>query len=565
LEWLPGYGRDIASSEELLTLADRLLESGELAFDATQPLVMIVARGESPDTQRLVELLRDAQPMFNDANDALEQAMQIRAGLDADRLSPRLQSLIEDDLDRFMPVMEQGLTAALALPDFLGATRNGPKTYLLLVQNEDELRPTGGFITAAGTLVIQDGQVLDVTFIDSGDLDNWEYPYPISPWQLDQYMNSPVLVLRDSNWFVDFPTSALYAETLFAYNYSHSVDGVIAFDQHMLVLILRALGPIEVAGTDELVDAENVIRYMRSAKSSPAGAPRPAEWTRKGFMKEITGAILSRVLDEQDVPWEALASALLQGLDQHHLLLQLDDERLSALIAARRWNGDVTPGEGDYLRVVDANVGFNKTSALVETSLIYDVDLTDTSKPIAHLTVIHKNKSSAEVECIHWGGERAPGEDAYPLNACYWNYMRIYKPLGTRLLDAAPQAVPKEWILLDRGGESQVDILDDDIEGLQAFGTMMVVPGSDSILTEFEFSLPKNILEISHDTSQVSYSLKVDKQPGTIAIPLTLRIHLPNGSVLVTTPPGAIVDGNNLLFETDLRLDLTLEVDYWLK
>jgi hypothetical protein len=340
---------------------------------------------------------------------------------------------------------------------------------------------------------------------------------------------------------------------------------VIAFDQHMLVLILQALGPIELSGTGEIVDQGSVIRYMRSAKAPPAGAALPDGWTRKGFMKEITEAILSRVLDDQNVSWEDLGRALLQGLDQHHLLVQLDDERLSTLIAARRWNGDVTPGEGDYLRVVDANVGFNKTSALIETSLVYDVDLTNTSKPIAHLTVVHKNKSSADVECIHWGGERVAGEDEYPLNACYWNYMRVYKPLGTRLLDTVPQAIPKEWILLDRGGESQVDILDDDIEGLQVFGTMMVVPGSDAILTEFEFGLPENILEIAPDTSQVSYSLKVDKQPGTIAIPLTLRIHLPNGAVLVTTPPGATVDGNNLLFETDLRLDLNLEVSYRLQ
>lgn len=565
LEWLPAYGRDIASSEELLTLADRLLESGELTLDATQPLLTVLERGERLDPPQLVEILRDAQPRLSDANDALEQAMQIRAGLDADQLSPRLQSLIEDDLDRLIPVMQQGLTVALALPDFLGATTNGPKTYLLLVQNEDELRPTGGFITAAGTLVIQDGHVLDVTFIDSGELDNWDHPYPISPWQLDEYMNSPVLVLRDSNWFVDFPTSALYAETLFAYNYSHSVNGVIAFDQYMLVLILQALGQIELSGTGEVVDAGNVINYMRSAKSPPAGTPRPEGWTRKGFMKEITEAILFSILQEQNVSWRELGSALLQGLDQHHLLLQLDDGHLSTLIAARRWNGDVTAGEGDYLRVVDTNVGFNKTSALVDTSLVYDVDLTDTSKPVAHLTVVHKNKSSADVECIHWGGEREPGEDEYPINACYWNYMRVYKPLGTSLLDAVPQAIPKEWILLDRGGRSQVDILDDDIEGLQAFGTMMVVPGSDTILTEFEFGLPEDILVISPDTSHVSYSLKVDKQPGTIAIPLTLRIHLPNGSVLVTTPQGTMVDGNNLLFETDLRLDLNLEVSYQLK
>ncbi len=75
-------------------------------------------------------------------------------------------------------------------------TNEGEKTYLLLVQNEDELRPTGGFITAAGSLLLDNGQISGMNFEDSGDLDNWDKPYPVAPWQLRQYMNSPVLVFR---------------------------------------------------------------------------------------------------------------------------------------------------------------------------------------------------------------------------------------------------------------------------------------------------------------------------------------------------------------------------------
>jgi hypothetical protein len=564
LGWIPEYGGDLASSREVLELADLLLQSGETSYVAFQPLLSLLDRDEEVDPPRLVELLEQARPQLMQANHFLEQAAQVRTGIDADRLSPRMQELM-DDLDRAIPVMDDGLKVTLALPDFLGASSSGPRTYLLLVQNEDELRPTGGFITAVGTLVIKDGQILKVTFIDSGELDNWDYPYPISPWQLEQYMNSPVLVLRDSNWFVDFPTSALYAETLFAYNYSHSVDGVIAFDQHMLVLILQALGPIELQGINEQVDAGNVITFMRSAKSPPVGEPVPDGWSRKAFMDQITEAILTRIFESGDVPWDELGDMLLQGLEQRHLLLQLDDASLSKVMAARGWNGALNTGPGDYLRVVDANVGFNKTSAFVDTSIAYDVDLTDLTRPLGHLTIIHRNHSSSNVECIQWGARRAEGEDDYPVNACYWNYMRIYKPAGTQLLDAAPQVIPDEWMILDRGVDGQVDVLEEEVKGLQAFGTLMVIPGSDSIVTEFQFGLPKWILVSTPDTDQVSYHLKIDKQPGTIAIPLTLRIHVPNGSVIESVPQGAIVEGNNLLFETDLSMDIALEIVFSVK
>ena len=126
---------------------------------------------------------------------------------------------------------------------------SGPKTYLLLAENEDELRPTGGFITSVGNLVLHDGQVISLEFEDVGNLDDWTKPYPAAPWQLQDYMDSPVLILRDANWFTDYPTSAMWAEYLYAYAHEHSEDGVIAFDQHFLVMLLGQLGPLQVAGS----------------------------------------------------------------------------------------------------------------------------------------------------------------------------------------------------------------------------------------------------------------------------------------------------------------------------
>lgn len=564
LEWVPVYGGDLASSREILELADVFLQSGETSYLASGPLMAAWEGEENVNPAQLVTLLQQQEPGFEHANNLLGQAVQIRAGLDDTRLSPGVQGIVHD-LDRSLPLMAEGLKVALALPDFLGASANGPRTYLLLVQNEDELRPTGGFITAVGTLVVKDGQVLNVSFVDSGELDNWDYPYPSAPWQLEQYMNSPVLVLRDSNWFADFPTSALYAETLFAYNSAHSVDGVIAFDQHMLVLILQALGPVQLAGIHDPVDAGNVISYMRAAKSPPMGEPVPDGWSRKAFMDQITKAILDRMFEGDGISWERLGTTLLQGLDQRHLLLQLDNASLASISAEHGWDGAIDAGRGDYLRVVDANIGFNKTSALVDLRIIYDVDLTDLTRPVGRLSVIHTNRSRSDVQCLQWGGQRATGEEDYPVNACYWNYMRIYKPAATQLLDATPQRVPANWMVLDHGVARGVDVLDEDLSGLQGFGTLMVVPGGGSVTNEFEFSLPGAILEAASDTDEIVYHLKVDKQPGTIAIPLTVRIHIPNGSFLDPLPAGAIVEGNHLLFETNLSVDVVLKVSFQVK
>jgi hypothetical protein len=556
--WVPVYGGDMRASRDLLKLADLLLDSSERTYLAFQPLLTALDQQSQPDPAQMVLLLNKAQPELKQARQTFDQVLSLRAGLNVQGFSPQVRSLIEQKLDPMLPLMDDGLAVGTAVPGLLGAASEGPRTYMLLAQNEDELRPTGGFITAVGTLVVQNGQVLHVNFVDSGDVDNWDYPYPQAPWQLEQYMNSPVLILRDANWFPDFPTSALYAESLYAYRYSHSVDGVIAFDQHLLVSLLEATGPVEVEGESTPIDSGNVVAFMRSAKTTPVDRPLPAGWSRKGFMDRITKALLVKIFVGKDISWEKMGSVLFQDLEQDHLLLQVDDPTLTPVLARRGWDGALHYEGGDFLMAVDANIGFNKTNAVVDTRLTYDVDLSDLTQPAATLTVTHHNNALADVSCLQWRVERPPGEKDYPIDACYWNYMRIYVPAGSELLEATPQHVPDEWMTWSNGVDAPVDLLDEEISGLQAFGTLMAVPGNGSQLDRFQYRLPANVLSMEGD--QYHYRLHVEKQPGTLAIPLTLRIHLPQHAVLKSSSLQASLQDGDLLIETDLRTDADLEL-----
>jgi hypothetical protein len=275
-------------------------------------------------------------------------------------------------------------------------------------------------------------------------------------------------------------------------------------------------------------------------------------------MDRIAKALLVKLFEGRDISWERMGSVLLQDLDQGHLLLQFDDPELTAVLARRGWDGALNYPGGDFLMVVDANIGFNKTNAVIATTLTYDVDLEDLAKPLGTLTVTHQNHASAGVDCLQWGAERPAGEEMYPIDDCYWNYMRVYVPSGTTLLDATPQHVPDEWMVWSDGIDAPVDQLEEDVAGLQGFGTLMVVPGGGSQLNRFQYQLPKGVL--TGDGKQTRYRLHVKKQPGTLAIPLTIRIHLPTGAVLESASLQALRQGNDLLVETDLRTDADLEV-----
>src|SRR5262245_6528586 len=92
---------------------------------------------------------------------------------------------------------------------------NRPKTYLTLVENEDELRANGSSIAAAGTITVHYGRVTDLAIEDVFALDNLKLTYPRPPQPLQDYMDAPKWLLRDSNWSPDFPSTAALAQALY--------------------------------------------------------------------------------------------------------------------------------------------------------------------------------------------------------------------------------------------------------------------------------------------------------------------------------------------------------------
>ena len=212
--------------------------------------------------------------------------------------------------------------------------------------------------------------------------------------------------------------------------------------------------------------------------------------------------------------------------------------------------------------VVDSNIGFNKVNALVDEKLTYEVDLSNLDAPIGNLTVVHTNAASKDVPCKQWG---LSSQNSYAnlMNRCYWNYLRVYKPAGTQLLDAAPHAVPGEWMILGESVPARVDMLDlynGGVNNTQAFGTLLVVPGGTSLETSFQFLLPSNVIVSTNSTRIKVYQLRAQKQPGTLALPLEIRIRLPAGAKILDTTPEAKREVDGLYFDTDLWKDVVIKI-----
>ncbi len=561
LRRVPYVGKDLAAAPDALEMAVHLVNAADLSYQASQPLFQQLGdQGSELSPASLTDLLMKAQPVLQEARQELDQSMVARQKINASLLSPRLQGLLVEKVDPLLAGADKSMMLATTLPTVLGASAEGPKTYLLLIQNEDELRATGGFITTVGRLVLDRGQVISLEFEQVDNQEDWSKPYPAAPWQMREFMNIPVMLLRDANWSPDFPTSAGMAERLYAYNHSMSVDGVIAIDQHFLVMLLQELGLLEVEGTAEPITADNVIAYMRAAKRPPEGQTIPAGWYRKEFIPRITSAILSRLLSGGTHDWRGMAAMLEQAVEERHLLVQFDNPQVTSLLAAQGWTNALQPSDSDFLLVTDTNMGYNKTDAVVERHLSYAVDLQDLEKPQALLTVSHSNHADPNIPCLQWNDGRLTEEGSYPVDRCYWSYLRVYRPAATQLLDANPMTVPGEWMALHREIPARVDKINEGLPGIAEFGTFLVVPGGGSLDTHFLFALPKDILLRSGEPGELTYRLKVRKQAGTQAVPLDIKITLPVGAEVLSMPAGTSIKGQSLLLSTNLQKDFDCQV-----
>jgi len=565
LGWAPVYGGDLANAQSLLTMGDNLAIAADEAYQAGSPMIDSIASNSSAsDLSGVITQISVARPQWTRAQVAMDQALLAESKIESERLSPGILALYQT-LEPVVSSADDVLTAVVALPEMVGATGGGPKTYMLLLQNEDELRATGGFITAVGTVAVENGKVLSYKIEDSYALDDPNQYYPPAPWQLADYMDASQWMLRDANWFPDFPTSAKWTEMFFAMSQSYGVDGVIAIDQQAIRLLLAGLGPVEIQGVGYPITADNVIEYMRSAKSPAPSEQLNNDWwvQRKDFMQGLAQAILDRVQSGKDFSWLDFSRACLQALNERHILVEMDDSTVAGLLAKHGWDGAVRTEGGDYLMVVDSNLGFNKVNAVVKEDLSYAVDLSNLKSPLATLTVNNQNNAPGNPVCEQ-KADYGNGSYAALIDRCYWDYLRVYSLADAVLEKSSPRPIPGNWLMGGKNLPAQMDnLIDENNSSIKGYGTFFVVPGSQSQAIHYEFALPEKVLQIAGN--EVAYHLTIQKQPGTQAEPVEIMIRLPAKATMMQASLSGKQSGNDWVFTDDLQQDIHFEITFALQ
>lgn len=562
LKWLPRYGRDLSAARPLLDLAADLTLSADEVFIAFEPLLngLTASTSEGPFSL-LAKTLPTATPHVHAASQALKRVESLQSQLNSADLSPEIQTRL-DRLNHYLPFAHDGLELAQALPELAGL--EAPQSYLLLVQNQDELRPTGGFIGGAGILTVSHGRIEEFYLIDSAAVDDFtKGPYPAPPAPLRRYMGLGLWSFRDANWSPDFPTSAQTAIRLYHLTQNHKVEGVIAVEQTTVRLILEALEPVTVPGTSEPVSAENIVDLMRQSWSVQPGERADNEWKdhRKDLMIALGQKLLERLQTSHDLStWAALAQQVLTALDQRHLLIYSTQPPLAARLAEAGWDGGLQPGSHDFLMVVDANVGYDRVNPLIQESLHYTVDLSNPARPTAFLVVRYFNTTPVEAACRQ-PPEARRGEYIDSMQQCYWDYWRVLAPAGITLLYASPNHVSADELITRQGDTTSPRARAGDV-GTTEISGIFVLPPNQSEEIRLIYELPPSVLEVS-GSSEITYRLHLQKQSGIDSLPVNLTLTYPAAwQVKDSSIPSSGQPPGELHSETKLLSDLDLEVTF---
>ncbi len=455
------------------------------------------------------------------------------------------------DLDELIGIVENTIDAT---PELLGFDEE--KKYLILFQNNMELRAGGGFIGSYGLLTLRDGRVKDFVVNDVYDADGQLTTHVEPPYALRRYLGVEHWFMRDSNYSIDFSASGAAAADLFERSVDVTVDGVIGIDTVFLKKILEAVGPVSVSDYKETVNADNfyLLTQTHAEKNFFPGSTQ-----KKDFLRSLFTTLQLKVF-EGDISYFDLIKKTGEAIKEKHVLFAFKNRAVEEVFKVNSLTGGFwdertskTDTFLDFLGIVDSNLGSNKVNYYLKRKISHGVNFSPSGNVTAVAVVDFENTSTKD---SIFGGD-------------YKNYMRFILPEGAVLnavsidglaIETTP-AITEPSIFNDQTfvPPSQLEIETSVVDGKNIIGFFLIVPTSSKKKIGVSYSIA-NALNI--DSDKFSYNLRLFKQPGTVDDPYALTFTYPNSIKLSDKNIGIVDLGGKFVFESKMLTDQDIIINF---
>jgi len=412
--------------------------------------------------------------------------------------------------------------------------------YLALFQNNTELRPTGGFVGSFAEVDMDNGAIANMklpgggTYDVQGQLDTFvEAPQPLS-------LINPRWEFQDGNWFPDFPTSAKKMQWFYEHAGGPTTDGVVAVNATFMEKLLDVIGPIDMPEYGLTIDSENFLFATEKAVEIDADVSKN---TPKAILGDMAPMIIERMKTADIKTLVNIVMLVEAGLAERDIQVYFRDNDAQKAMQDLGFAGAIAQTAGDYLMVVNTNIGGGKTDAVIDQAVDVEVDISETGTIVDNLTLTKKHHGMANA--LFTGKNNV-------------DYVRFYVPKGSVLLSASGFEPPAQSLF--EASEVPLDVDDDlslvmsgktrdAISGMDIWnefgktvfgGWVQTAPGETQVI-HVSYRIPQTLFSGDSDTSFLArvrrqlgfeshdgYSMLAQKQSGVVSRATTVHVKYPS-------------------------------------
>jgi hypothetical protein len=512
---LSSYYKD---GNNFLQAAESGVEAGQVLIEAVSPYADVLGlKGKGSFTGgtaqdriiKIIQTLGEVTPKLGEVRKNLEVAQASLNKIDSSRYPTEIKGMaVRSEIIKAKELADQAVVAVAeaqptleVLPTFLGYP--DVRKYLLIMQNDAELRATGGFMTAFAVLRVEGGKITpersgDIYSLDQANKNKVKAPEAIAKYLLNADLKTglvPYWYMRDMNLSPDFKVSmATFKQYYDQLPAEGKAEGIIAIDTKFLKDLLTILGPVEVAGygkftMDKDPRCHNIPQVICELEQI-VGTPLP---TMKSGRKDILGPLMSGIMtktfDSPSSIWPSLFQVAMNDIREKHILFYFDNEKMQQAAEILHAAGKIEGAKQDYLHVNDTNFGGAKSNMFTQYLVEQNITVKEGNKIEKTLALTYTNPEPMD----NCNLERTKG---LCLNGVLRNYLRVYVPKGSKLIEGA-------------GSESDIKTYDElDKTVFEGFFTLRGDGGRAKVVLTYE-------LPFTFDQKQ-GYDLFIQKQPGTV-------------------------------------------------
>lgn len=371
----------------------------------------------------------------------------------------------------------------------------GDQRWLLLFQNSNELRATGGFIGSYAIAEISEGKVTKISIEDIYDADGQFTGYVEAPPGVAQYLSSGKgLRLPDANWDPDTAKSAEQILPFFALGKKQNITGLVFVNLDFAKELLTFFGPIELSDYNTIVTNENIDEVLRSRRD----AFFPGSIQKKHMLSQLLTQLQLRISNIEPHQITSLTKLVIRAFSNFDLQFYSNNQTIDTIFTKHNLRQKiVTVPDADYLYIVESNVGINKANAGISREVTLQKSNDTHTITIVFTNSNEKPLTSKLTQLTELTTQKAATSEPTPSHhMAYINYQRILVPTDWKVTAIKYNSTPLETF-----DETIISVNGTDIKQLSF---LVVVPESETIPVTITF-------ENSSDFD----SIFIQKQPGT--------------------------------------------------